>query len=161
MMFQIKAKSICPTHKSYLIKSALKNQPKCFLKNLNDLWAHQGQWNLRGLCLMCSCGHRDKCGLAHLCRKDLDSPPRVNISGRTRTQCRRASFASLSVGLYRMEKPSPGASVGWNGREPGVCVLGTHSIWGWGFTLNRVSAVNPQLWVSGTCMWLNFESLLP
>ena len=43
MMFQIKAKSICPTHKSYLIKSALKNQPKCFLKNLNDLWAHQGQ----------------------------------------------------------------------------------------------------------------------
>ena len=43
MMFQIKAKSICPTHKSYLVKSALKNQPKYFSKNLNDLWAHQGQ----------------------------------------------------------------------------------------------------------------------
>ena len=43
MTFRIKAKSMCPTHKSYLVKLALKSQPKCFLKNLNDLWAHQGQ----------------------------------------------------------------------------------------------------------------------
>ena len=105
MTFRIKAKSMCPTHKSYLVKLALKSQPKCFLKNLNDLWAHQGQWNLRGLCLMCSCGHRDKCWLTHLCRKDLDSPPMLTSQ---EVHALRSGESPLHLSVYtEWNSPAP------------------------------------------------------
>lgn len=102
-------------------------------------------------------GHRNKCWLTYLCRKDLDGSPHLNrLSGRA---VHRLSGGEPSSHLFQSvctEWHSPAQEHLWaalfycgGGGQGPVVGAGTHSIWGRGFTLNRGLCCQPL-----SCSWL-------